>query len=99
MPLTVDGHSNLWVSIITESGLESAKRTTEVLYGGQPEALAEMTKDELEAIFKLASSAKLLLEPGTSILDMALRAGCFSDESKFHHNAVNSQIGWNYWLW
>uniref|UniRef100_A0A0P4W8F8 Tyrosine--tRNA ligase n=1 Tax=Scylla olivacea TaxID=85551 RepID=A0A0P4W8F8_SCYOL len=63
-----------------KSGLESAKRTTEVLYGGQPEALAEMTKDELEAVFKLASSAKLLLEPGTSILDMALKAGCFFDE-------------------
>ncbi|KAG0724458.1 Tyrosine--tRNA ligase, mitochondrial [Chionoecetes opilio] len=59
---------------------KSAKRTTEALYGSQPEALAEMTKDEVEAVFKSAPSTSLLLEPGTSILDMALKAGCFLEE-------------------
>ncbi|XP_050727690.1 tyrosine--tRNA ligase, mitochondrial-like isoform X1 [Eriocheir sinensis] len=63
-----------------KTGLESAKRTTSVLYGNQPEVLAEMTKDDIEEVFRSASSSKLLLEPGTSILDMALKAGCFLDE-------------------
>lgn len=62
-------------------GLESAQRTTEALYGNRPEVLAEMTTNEIQVVFKSASSAKLLLEPGISILDMALRAGCFEDES------------------
>lgn len=75
----------------TEAGLESAKRTTNILYGSQPEILADMTKDEIEAVFKSASSIKLLLEPGTSILDMALKAGCFLEESKLHYNAFVMQ--------
>lgn len=64
-----------------QSGLESAHRTTDALYGGKPEALAEMTPEELETIFKSAASTSLVLSPGTSILKMAMDAGCFRDES------------------
>ncbi|XP_053642765.1 tyrosine--tRNA ligase, mitochondrial isoform X2 [Cherax quadricarinatus] len=63
-----------------EEGLESAHRTTEALFGNQPEALAKMSTNEIEVVFKSAPSTSLLLEPGTSVLTMALKAGCFADE-------------------
>lgn len=62
-------------------GLVSAQRTTEAFYGNRPEVLAEMTVNEIEAVVKAASSAKLLLEPGISVLDMALKAGCFDERN------------------
>ncbi|KAK7070014.1 Tyrosine--tRNA ligase, mitochondrial [Halocaridina rubra] len=40
-----------------------------------------MSSEELEHIFKSASSASLMLNPGTSILKMAMDAGCFIDEN------------------
>ncbi|XP_037772470.1 tyrosine--tRNA ligase, mitochondrial-like [Penaeus monodon] len=61
-------------------GLESARRTTEALYGGRPDALAQMTSEELAVVFQSAASAKLVLEPGTSVLKMAMDAGCYNDE-------------------
>ncbi|XP_047503067.1 tyrosine--tRNA ligase, mitochondrial-like [Penaeus chinensis] len=61
-------------------GLESARRTTEALYGGRPDALAQMTSEELAVVFQSAASAKLVLEPGTSVLKMAMDAGCYKEE-------------------
>ncbi|XP_042241501.1 tyrosine--tRNA ligase, mitochondrial-like isoform X1 [Homarus americanus] len=61
-------------------GLESARRTSEVLYGNQSEALAEMTRDEIQVVFNSYPSVELILTPGTSVLDLALKAQCFKDE-------------------
>ncbi|XP_045611659.2 tyrosine--tRNA ligase, mitochondrial [Procambarus clarkii] len=63
-----------------QSGLESALRTTEALYGNKPEALAQMSKEDIEGAFKFAASSNIFLEPGTSVIGMALKAGCFADE-------------------
>lgn len=69
------------LSITADEGLESARRTTEALYGGRPDALAQMTPEELAVVFQSAASAELVLEPGTSVLKMAMDAGCYKDES------------------
>ncbi|CAL4060371.1 unnamed protein product, partial [Meganyctiphanes norvegica] len=61
-------------------GLDTALRTTSALYGNRPEALAELSSKELIEAFKGASQTSLLLQPGTTILSMALQANCFSNE-------------------
>ncbi|CAG7837058.1 unnamed protein product, partial [Allacma fusca] len=64
-----------------EEGLKTAARATEALYSENIEALSSLTIAEVTQIFNNPSSAvgtaDLLLEPGTTVLDMALKAGCF----------------------
>ena len=63
-----------------KAGLDTARLTTEILYGGNPEALVRLTSEEMEVVFKSASSVSLVLNPGTSVLKVAMDAGCFRDE-------------------
>ncbi|XP_025896134.1 tyrosine--tRNA ligase, mitochondrial, partial [Nothoprocta perdicaria] len=55
-------------------GLESAKRCTKALYHSSVEALEAMSDQELQELFKQTPSAELLLEPGTSVLDLCRKA-------------------------
>ncbi len=47
-----------------ESGYNSALKCTQALFTNDREALATMTKDEIENTFKAASLTTLTLEPG-----------------------------------
>lgn len=62
------------------AGLDSARLATDALYGGNPESLVKMTAEEMGVVFKSASSATLMLHPGTSVVKMAMDAGCFLEE-------------------
>ena len=68
-----------------EEALQSAIRATDALYSENVQALASLSADEVGKIFGSSSmavgSADLILEPGTTILDMAMKAGCFRNLS------------------
>ncbi|XP_068244826.1 tyrosine--tRNA ligase, mitochondrial [Palaemon carinicauda] len=71
---------NVTLLVHGKSGLDLARFATDALYGGNPEGLIKMTAEEIKAVFKSAASASLILHPGTSVLKMAMDAGCFIDE-------------------
>ena len=69
-----------------ESGLQSARRATEAIYTDNIEALSILTAKEMHEVFKsnqtsTVGSADLTLSSGTTILDMAIKAGCFKNQS------------------
>ncbi|XP_076040772.1 tyrosine--tRNA ligase, mitochondrial isoform X2 [Oratosquilla oratoria] len=64
-----------------ETGVKTAKKATDLLYGSKPEALAEMTAEDLALVFNNASTKSLLLAPGTTVIDLGMKAGCFKYES------------------
>ncbi|KAK4303645.1 hypothetical protein Pmani_024354 [Petrolisthes manimaculis] len=60
------------------SGLEAAQHTTMALYSPQhSHLLTHLTTQEMERLF--TSITSLVLEPGISILELALKAGTFKD--------------------
>jgi hypothetical protein len=44
----------------------------------------ELTAEDISRIFEGAKVCDLLLQPGTTVLDLALQAGCFTSESKYN---------------
>jgi len=65
-------------------GLEEAKRATDALYGESVEALAALEDSQIASLFGGSGAFReILLTPGTTVLDMALKAKCFSNESKY----------------
>ncbi|XP_064478425.1 tyrosine--tRNA ligase, mitochondrial-like [Ornithodoros turicata] len=61
-----------------DSGLSLAKNASEVLFGSKPEeALQTLEEQDLRLIFGKASYAQLAMEPGTTVLDMAMEAKLF----------------------
>lgn len=55
-----------------------AKSASEVLFGSKPgEALQALEEQELRLIFGKASYTELVMEPGTTVLDMAMEARLF----------------------
>ncbi|CAG2060658.1 unnamed protein product, partial [Timema podura] len=48
------------------------------IYEGSLEALGKLNTSELSHLFEGATVCELLLEPGTTLLDLALRAKCFA---------------------
>nr|CAD7430564.1 unnamed protein product [Timema monikensis] len=63
-----------------EEGLRSALQSSATLYEGSLEALGKLNTSELSHMFEGATVCELLLEPGTTLLDLALRAKCFATE-------------------
>jgi len=63
-------------------GLELAKITTELLYETENvgEMLASLSRTDLREIFSQAPYIKSLSSPTTSVLDLALKIGCFKNE-------------------
>lgn len=54
-------------------------RCTKALYYSSVEALEEMSDQELQELFRQATSAELLLEPGMTVLDLCRRANAIPD--------------------
>jgi len=49
-------------------------RCTKALYHSSVEALEAMSDQELQELFRQAPSAELILEPGTTLLDLCRKA-------------------------
>lgn len=64
--------------------MEQAENATAALYDNNLEHLKNLELIDLQNIFEGATFAELLLEPGTTILEAAIRAGCFKNESKLN---------------
>ena len=67
-----------------EEGLEMAKRTTAALYSNDVTSIGEMTPEELHDVFgKSALMSSLYFDPKeTTVLDLAIKAKCFPNESE-----------------
>ena len=59
-------------------------KATAALYSENLEALSGLTAAELMDVFKSPSgtigTSEVTMEPGTTILDMAVNAGCFQNK-------------------
>lgn len=65
-----------------EDGLRTAEIATKALYEKNVTALSSMKAEEVLGLFHGANLVKILPEPGQSVLDLALKAGCFLTNSK-----------------
>lgn len=68
-----------------ERGLSAAKKASEALYSENIQALGTLEPSEVKKLFQsssssIASFSEVYLEPGTSVLDMAMKAKCFNSE-------------------
>ncbi|XP_004533800.1 tyrosine--tRNA ligase, mitochondrial [Ceratitis capitata] len=64
-----------------EKGLKQAERVTDALYKGNVEALGELNYEEVKQTFVGAAVVEILAEPGMSMLQLAMKAKCFNNES------------------
>nr|CAI5820190.1 unnamed protein product [Callosobruchus analis]CAI5820263.1 unnamed protein product [Callosobruchus analis] len=64
-----------------EDGLRNAKQASEALYEGSVEAIGKMNSDEMINLFSGATLVKMLPEAGQTLLDLAMKAGCFPTKS------------------
>jgi hypothetical protein len=71
-----------YVSLL-EEGLEAALKATTALYDQTVDSLTQLTAQDISNIFQGAKICDLLLQPGTTTLDLSLQAGCFTNESKY----------------
>jgi hypothetical protein len=44
----------------------------------------ELTAEDIGKIFEGAKVCDVLLQPGTTVLDLAMQVGCFTSESKYN---------------
>jgi tyrosyl-tRNA synthetase len=63
-----------------KEGLENAEKISMALYSGDINTLGELEPQEVSRIFEGAAYKEILMEPGTTILDAALKAKCFLAE-------------------
>lgn len=70
---------------IVEDGLKKAKLATSALYDGDFAALSSLSAIEMKSIFTGAKVYDVLLEPGMTILDLALKANIYKNNRKFIH--------------
>lgn len=65
--------------MVAERGLSLAQNATEILFGGSraDETLHRLDEEELRLIFGDAGFVQLAPEPGTTVLDMAMKARLF----------------------
>jgi tyrosyl-tRNA synthetase len=74
-------------TLLAEEGLEAALKATSALYDQTAESLMALTAEDISKIFEGAKMCELLLQPGTTVLDLAVQAGCFTSESKCNDTA------------
>ncbi|KAI0218209.1 Tyrosine--tRNA ligase, mitochondrial [Lamellibrachia satsuma] len=71
---------NVTLLIHGEDGLQSAVRCTEALFHGSAESLARLSMQDMTDLFRSAPTKELFLEPGTTVFDTVMKAGCFNRE-------------------
>ncbi|GAB0095386.1 Tyrosine--tRNA ligase [Sergentomyia squamirostris] len=65
------------VLIHGEDGLKTAENVSEALYGGNIQTLGELSYEDVKTTFQGATITELVMEPGFSVLDVAMKAKCF----------------------
>lgn len=66
-----------------KKGLEMAETATKALYENSVAAIGTMTPEEVSQIFEGSAVVELLPEAGQSVLDLAMKTGCFATNRKF----------------
>lgn len=69
-----------------KEGLQKAQQSTEVLYKKSIHAIKTMTADEMKVLFEGADVVELLPAAGETILDLAMKVGCFPTKRKIIFN-------------
>lgn len=83
--MIISGNWNFFFFFLffTEDGLKKAKQITAALYDGDFNALSSLSHVEMKNIFVGAKVHDILLEPGMTVLDLALKAKIYKHERKF----------------
>uniref|UniRef100_A0A8D0CF34 Tyrosine--tRNA ligase n=1 Tax=Salvator merianae TaxID=96440 RepID=A0A8D0CF34_SALMN len=79
-----------------KEGLESAKRCTRALYHSDIKALEILSDQELQELFSGAPYHELLLEPGTTVLDLCRKVNAIVDGPKGYCDITNGAISINH---
>lgn len=66
-----------------KEGLEEAELATKALYEGSITALSKLKPQEMSKVFQGATMVEILPEAGQSILDLAMKAGCFQTTREY----------------
>lgn len=72
---------NVTLLIHGEKGLAHAKTLSSIFYEKDMEEFKALNIEECEHLFDKGMLAKLLLQPGITIVEAAVRAGCFPSET------------------
>ncbi|KAJ7329140.1 hypothetical protein JRQ81_015314 [Phrynocephalus forsythii] len=79
-----------------KEGLESAKRCTKVLYSNDVAGLEVMSDEELQELFREAPYVELLLEPGTTVLDLCRKANAVADGPTGYETITSGGVSINH---
>lgn len=72
-----------------ETGLQEALLATSALYDNKIETLSKLSANDVLNIFKGATIVELMVEPGITVLQMAMKAKCFLTDSNIIHMCFN----------
>ncbi|XP_058047575.1 tyrosine--tRNA ligase, mitochondrial [Ahaetulla prasina] len=78
------------------NGLESAKRCTKAFYHSNVDALESMSDEELQELFREAPYIEMLLEPGTTVLDLCRKANAIADGPKGYRDITVGAVSINH---
>lgn len=67
---------------VAEEGLAQAERITEALYKGDVKSLSTLNCSEIQGTLKGATVVEVFAEPDITILQLAMKAKCFHNESE-----------------
>lgn len=81
-----------FIDLFAEKGLKQAERITDALYKGSVDALGELNYEEVTQTFAGAKVVDLLAEPGMSMLQLAMKAKCFNNESKQNYSQIHKHL-------
>ncbi|XP_028602047.2 tyrosine--tRNA ligase, mitochondrial [Podarcis muralis] len=79
-----------------KAGLESAKRCTRALYYSDIAALETMSDQELQELFREAPYVELMLEPGTTVLDLCRKANAIVDGPRGYRDITSGGVSINH---
>ncbi|CAL8320853.1 unnamed protein product [Gadus morhua 'NCC'] len=79
-----------------KEGLESAKRCTNALYNSSVQALEQMSEEELQELFHQAPFHELLLEPGSTVMDVCRRVQAVPDGPKGYRMVTEGAVWINH---
>lgn len=77
--------------------LRRAEQISDALYGGNVQALGDLSYDEVKMLLKGTTSCEILLEAGMSILDLAMKAKCFPTIGNYYKPAIGNLFGLKYY--
>ncbi|XP_034258648.1 tyrosine--tRNA ligase, mitochondrial [Pantherophis guttatus] len=78
------------------NGLESAKRCTKAFYYSNVDALENMSDEELQELFREAPYIEMLLEPGTTVLDLCRKTNAIADGPKGYRDITVGAVSINH---